>query len=202
MHDFGCGGKLIAKGRYTTDAGLRPSVHPFPCYRGLYRSNLAWCTNESALPHISTFSSSVPSPPYCTPPNIPWQARDQMLAVAKQAMAAPLIDGNDSTSDIIRGDIQVCNPNIVEDTALGLGMDDNTSMQGCTRTRVFEERVGGCDAEEQVKRSPVMLEFGPETPGHALRVCGKAQQLPFPDGWDDPEVKSRKYSNCCLEKKE
>lgn len=116
-----------------------------------------------------------------------------MLAVAKRVMAAPLIDEKYVTSDTLKGKRQICNSNVTEDTTLGLGMDDTMSVQEYKRSMVFEERAGNYNGEEQVKRSPVMLEFGPETPGNALRVSSKAQQLPFLDGWDDPEVKWRRY---------
>lgn len=61
--------------------------------------------------------------------------------------------------------------------------------------------VGNGDGRHDfhVVRSPVMLEFGAELPGHAASACGRAVQFPIPNGWDDPEVNPKMKYRAVLE---
>lgn len=86
---------------------------------------------------------------------------------------------NDYTADSLCG---VIGPSNEFATLAGAGATD--SEGGCSQCVVGGNGI-------HVLRSPVMLEFGAELPGHAASSSGRALQFPIPNGWDDPEVKTK-----------
>lgn len=118
-------------------------------------------------------------------------------------MAAPLIDvGNADTPTVIVGDNGDYLGSNKRGTLVSSEIDKSTE-QGGKKTAERGNNDGRAD-DHSVCRSAVMLEFGPEAPSHAERASGSVQQLPFPDGWDDPEVKLQGrhtgLTSCSLER--
>lgn len=108
-----------------------------------------------------------------------------MLALEKRAMVNKA--NAESDTEPVKGEVRSLST--MKDRTLGSDGGDQASEKGRGRPATISEQCcGRCDPQDLVKRSPIMLEFGPEPPGHAQAICREAQQLPFPDRWDDPEV--------------